>query len=225
MLQNGTRMVSPDQTSASFALGTANAVGQTTFPGTEALTRYTDFADPNSPYYSWNASMPNDIQAFADGKVAMIFGFEYDNLILKQIAPTLNYQAMSLPQVRDTDTPVDYASYWVETVTKNADNPDLAWQVVRDLALQMGGQYRSATGRPDPSPVVSVPSALDRSNPLDPFSFQQQTATSWYKSKRPDKIDTIFHDLIQHVGTKQQQPQNAIEAAAQQVTQILQKEQ
>ncbi len=222
MLQNGTEMVSPEQTNASFHLGAPNAVGQTTFPGTEALLRYTSFADPASPHYSWNASMPSDIQAFAEGKVAMIFGFQYYELILNQIAPTLRYKAMPLPQVRDSGDPIDYASYWVETVTKNADNPELAWQVVRDLTSQYGANYRAATGRPNPQPVSPIPTIIERATPQDPFQFQQQTATSWYKTKRPDKVDGIFRDLIQRVATKQQAAQNAIEEAAQRYTQVLQ---
>ncbi|MBI2589426.1 extracellular solute-binding protein [Candidatus Berkelbacteria bacterium] len=224
MLQNGAEMVSPEHTNASFHLGVKNAVGQTVFKGTEALERFTGFADPAKSYYSWNTSMPGDVQAFIEGKAAMIFGFQYYELIFNQLAPTLKYSSIPLPQVRDIDTPVDYASYYIETVTKNTKNPTLAWEVLKNLVIERGNPYRSATKRPDPKPEEEPPTVLDRGESGNPFAYQQQTAKSWYKTKRPDKVDTIFRDLIQRVGTKSQAPQNAIEEAAQKISAILQGE-
>lgn len=225
MLQNHTEMTSAEHTNASFHLGVKDAVGQTTFPGTEALQRYANFADPKQPYYSWNASMPNDMQAFMQNKAAMIFGYQYYQLAFKQQAPNMQYSVMPFPQVRDTDTPVDYASYYVETVTKNAKDPVLAWQVLSNLTINRGGMYRQADNRPSPKPVLEPPTVIQRGDFADPFTYEQQTAVDWYKTKRPDKVDAIFRDLIQKVGTRNQPAQNAIEAAAQQVSAILQAEQ
>ena len=225
MLQNGTEMISPERTGASFHLGKQNAVGQTAFLGTEALQRFTNFADPGQPYYTWNASMPNDITAFIQNKAAMIFGYQYYQLAFEQQAPNLQFSTMPFPQVRDTDTPVDYASYYVETVTKNADDPVLAWEVLTNLVMERGDKYRQADGRPNPKVVNSPPTVIERAEPINPFNYEQQTAVDWYKSKRADKVDTIFRELIQQVGTRQRVPQNAIEAAAQEVSTLLQKEQ
>lgn len=226
MLQNGTQMLSPERTNAAFHLGTKNASGATIFLGTEALKRYTSFADPSQPFYSWNPGMQNDVTAFTTGKAAMIFGFDYYKLIFNQIAPTLRYSSLPFPQVRDTDQPVDYPSYYVETVTKNAKNPELAWKVLKNLVIDRGGQYRSATKRPDPEPKAEPPTVIERGDSgLDPFTYQQQSATDWYKTKRPDKVDSLFRSLISDVTEHGQTPQNAIEAAAQQVSKILQAEQ
>lgn len=222
MLQNQTQLVSPERSTAAFHLGVKDQVGQTTFPGTEALVRYTAFADPNKPQYSWNASMPSDVQAFVDGKVAMIFGYQYYGLRFQQLAPTLRATSMALPQVRDSAQPVDFPQYWVETVTKNAKNPNLAWNVVKNLVVDRGTSYRTATNRPSPNKVEEPPPVIERADQGNPFSFQQETAQSWFKGKRPDKVDAIFRDLIQRVGTRTQSPQNSIEDAAQQVTELLQ---
>lgn len=225
MLQNGTQMLSPEQSSATFHLGTQDAAGQTRFLGTEALTRYTAFADSSKPFYSWNSGMSNDVQAFIEGRAAMIFGFQYYELIFKQQAPTLKYSSNPFPQVRDTDTPVDYPSYYIETVTKNADNPELAWKVLKNLVIDRGGEYRSATKRPDPEPKEETPTVIERGEGgINPFQYQQQTAKGWYKTKRPDKVDAIFDTLVNQVAVDKQSPQNAIEAAAKQVSEILQVE-
>lgn len=224
MLQNGTEMVSPERTNASFHLGRQNALGQTTFLGTEALQRFTNFADPNQPYYTWNDSMPNDMAAFMQNRVAMIFGYQYYRLAFQQQAPNLQFDVMPFPQVRDTDTPVDYASYYIETVTKNADDPQLAWQVLANLVIERGDMYRQADQRPSPKPVLEPPTVIQRAELTNPLTYEQQTVKDWYKSKRADKVDTIFRNLIQQVGTRQRAAQNAIEAAAQQVSAILQLE-
>jgi ABC-type glycerol-3-phosphate transport system substrate-binding protein len=225
MLQNHTEMTSVEHTNASFHLGVKDAVGQTTFPGTDALQRFTNFADPSKPYYTWNASMPNDMQAFMTNKAAMIFGYQYYELAFKQQAPNLQYSVMPFPQIRDTDTPIDYPSYYVETVTKNAKDPQLAWQVLANLVIQRGDMYRQADQRPSPKVVSEPPTVILRADKTNPFAYEQQTAVDWYKTKRPDKVDAIFRDLIQRVGTRQQAAQNAIEAAAQQVSTLLQQEQ
>ena len=221
MLQNGTQMLSPEKTNSTFHLPSTGNTGQQTYLGTEALKRFTSFADPNDANYSWNANMPNDVQAFIEGKTAMFFGYQYHQLLLKQTAPLLQYDIMPFPQVRDTATPVDYASYWVEGVTKNANDPDLAWQVVKSLVFTHGGSYRGATGRPAPHFSGDPVTTLDRAEQSDPFSFQQATALSWHKTKRPDRVDTYFRDMIQQVGTKQTSAQNAIEAAAKRVSEQL----
>lgn len=225
MLQNGTPMVAQEKTNATFQLPQTGNTGQQTYPGTEALKRYAVFADPASDYYSWNASMPNDVQAFIDGKTAMFFGYQYHQLLFQQTAPLLQYDTVPFPQIRDTSTPVDYASYWVEGVTKNADDPELAWQIVKKLAFDYGTNYRQATGRPAPFPYSEYVSVLDRAGKTNPLSFQQATAQSWYKTKRPDRIDQIFREMIQEVGTKQTAPQNAIEAAAKRVSTQLEADQ
>lgn len=225
MLQNGTQMLSPERSNATFHLGTRNSAGSTIFLGTEALKRYTSFADPSQPHYSWNSSMPNDVDAFMTGKAAMIFGFDYYKLIYNQVAPTLKYDVNPFPQVRDTDKPVDYPSYYVETVTKNARNPDAVWKVLKNLVIDRGGEYRSATKRPDPEPKLEPPSVIERGDSgQNPFDYQQQSATDWYKTKRPDKVDAIFRSLISDVTERGQTHQNAIEGAAKQVSEILQKE-
>lgn len=225
MLQNGTQMLSPERSSATFHLGTKNSAGQTVFLGTEALKRYTSFADKSQPYYSWNSSMPNDVDAFMTGKAAMIFGFDYYKLIYNQVAPTLQYDTSPFPQVRDTDKPVDYPSYYVETVTKNAKNPDAVWKVLKNLVIDRGGEYRSATKRPDPEPKLEPPTVIERGDGgQDPFTYQQQSATGWYKTKRPDKVDAIFRNMISDVTEDGQSLQNATESAAKQVSEILQKE-
>lgn len=219
MLQNGTEMLNPGETNASFHLRQENNALQIFFPGTEALNLYTSFADPKSPFYSWNSRMRGDIEEFVQGKTAMIFGFQYFEVILDQVAPTLNYTAMPFPQVRDNAQPLDYAQYWVETVTKNAKNPEAAWLIVKEI-INASGTFLNTTGRYNPRPVSGAPSIIERVNRSDPQGYQGQTATSWFKTNRPDKVDEIFSYMISRVN-QGEKPQNAIEEGAQKTTEIL----
>lgn len=222
MLQNDTEMLSAAETNASFHLRQENNALQMVYPGTEALNLYTSFANPSSAWYSWNSSMRGDIESFVQGKTAMIFGFQYFETILSQVAPTLDYTPMPFPQVRDNTEPLDYAQYWVETVTKNSSNPEAAWLILKEITSSTSS-FLNATRRAEPFPINSIPTILERANRRDPQAYQGQTATSWFKTKRPDVVDTIFQRMITNVN-RGEKPQNAIEEAAQDVTDILQQD-
>ncbi|MBI4022833.1 hypothetical protein HY375_01565 [Candidatus Berkelbacteria bacterium] len=220
MLQNGTQMLAPDDQNATFHLAIDGPAGAKIFRGTEALTRYTSFADPANSFYTWNASMPDDVQAFLDGKVAMIFGYQYYELLFRQLAPTFSYAVVPFPQIADTERPVDYGSYWVEVVTKSAENPGLTWGVLAKLGGDFNQSFLDSTGRPSPRPTTdAIPSTIGRaSETKSPFSYQPQTATSWRKGKRPDRVDNLFRDMIRRVSQDGEPAQTAIEATAKLVT-------
>jgi len=68
MLQSGVRMTDTENTSATFARPVNNtAVGEI------ALKYYTDFANPSMRTYTWNDAQHYSIDAFAEGRTAMMF--------------------------------------------------------------------------------------------------------------------------------------------------------
>jgi multiple sugar transport system substrate-binding protein len=225
MLQNHAQMVSADKKTATFNLFTNKSTGEPVYSGTNSLIFYTSFANPSKDNYSWNNSMGNSVQAFMEGRVAMMLNYSYVKQTILQQAPTLNYDVAPLPQIKGTTVPIDYASYWVETVTKNSQNPQEAWNFIKYVATKGNSMYISATKRPSPDSVSkdNVPKSIDirASSGSDPFQFQKMSATSWYKGKRADKVDTIFKDMIDNVISKGQSAQTSIDAAAAQVTELL----
>jgi ABC-type glycerol-3-phosphate transport system substrate-binding protein len=227
MLQNGTKMVSDDKKSAAFNLSQAKTTGEPVYPGTQALEFFTSFSNPSKETYSWNNSMPNSYDMFKQGKLAMMFGYAYQVNQLKQEVPTLNFNAAPLPQIKGASTPVDYASYWTETVTKNSKNPDSAWRFIAYASSKGLSNYISTTKLPSPLKAVDsiVPKTTERNiNYANTFSFQVNSAKDWFKGRYPRKVDQAFLDMINNVAVYNQPTQTAIDSAATKVTQLLQAE-
>ena len=144
-LQYGANFYNAAVSEATFA---ARHEGVLTYPGLEALNLYISFADPTQRHYSWaDASADPDsdekeIDAFAKGEVSMIIGYAYTyNDIVNRIGVlkakgegTMDKNAIriaEIPQIYDPDTSKDkrvtYASYFAETVSRNCERPDVAW--------------------------------------------------------------------------------------------------
>lgn len=227
MLQNGTKMVSDDKKSAAFNLSQSKTTGEPVYPGTQALEFFTSFSNPSKETYSWNNSMPNSYDTFKQGKLAMMIGYAYQVNQLKQEVPTLNFGVAPLPQIKGASTPVDYASYWTETVTKNSKNPDSAWRFIAYASGKGLNNYISTTKLPSPLKAndAIVPKITERNvNKANTFAFQVNSAQDWFKGRYPLKVDQTFLDMINNVAVYNQPSQTAIDSAATKVTQLLQAE-
>lgn len=116
MLQDGTKMIG-DNGQINFDNSTA-VNNQTVFPGEDALNFYTQFASSSSPNYTWNPSQDYSIDAFAEGKTAMMLNYSWHMATVAQKAPKLNFGVAFVPQFPNTPK-VNFANYWAFGVAKN----------------------------------------------------------------------------------------------------------
>ena len=100
-------------------------------PGIEAFRFYTDFANPAKEVYSWNADLPNSLEMFIQGKLAFMLGYTYHLPIIKTRAPKINLGIAPLPQIEGSDKKVNFANYWVQTVSKKSQHINEAWDFVQ----------------------------------------------------------------------------------------------
>lgn len=213
MLQNGAEMTNVDKTAASFHLPDKKQTGDPYYPGTEALDFYTAFALANRAVYNWNDKLGSSLDAFMNKKAAMMINFQYVQHDIKQKAPTLFYDIAPLPQIKGSTSPVNVASYMMETVTKNSAHPDIAWDFIKFLTdPSRASMYRSATRRPPAlrSLVENETGAM----------MGVRIAKAVYKPDAP-KYDSLFREMIRAVVDLRQPPQAAIEVAANKVTELL----
>ena len=89
--------------------------------GRNALEFYTRFASATSSAYTWNDSFPTAFEAFAKGKVAMVFGYAGDISEVKDQNPFLNFAVAPTPQA-DLEKTVNGADYWGLTVSPKTAN-------------------------------------------------------------------------------------------------------
>jgi len=84
----------------------------------KALAFYTEFSKTNSQYYSWNPQMHNSLDAFSEGRLAMMFNYSWQIDAIKKKSPKLNFSVAPFPQIPNT-LRVDYANYWGYGVSQN----------------------------------------------------------------------------------------------------------
>jgi ABC-type glycerol-3-phosphate transport system substrate-binding protein len=204
MMQNGTKMVSDDLGTAEFNTA-QNLFGNIQYPGTKALTFYSSFADPKSPNYTWNSSMDDSIQAFAEGKTAMLIDYGSATQEIQRLTPNLQFQANSIPQISQTANPINFVKYDTMAVAKTTKIPKTAWNFVLEAtSASYVGAYDSISRK------TSMLGVSDQ----DVFN-----AVSWY-NPNPDQVEAIFKDAIQQVNNNKD-IQTAMDGAAGQVTTLL----
>src|SRR3989344_1121575 len=203
MIQTGVRMTDIDNTEALFS-GRVN----NTPVGELALKYYTDFANPSVRTYTWNDAQHYSVDAFIEGKTAMMFNYSHEVEVLKNKSSRLNFGVAPMPQVSRTDVK-NYANYWGVGVVANSKFPNEAWKFVAYLASKDGAQsYLSATLRPSAHrDLIEL-----QKNDLDlgVFAVQALSARSWYQIDNT-AIETIFADMIDDVNFRRFSVKDSLE--------------
>lgn len=96
----------------------------------QALEIYRKFAEGKSK--SWDDSLPNSVNAFAQGKVAMILAPSWEVLVINKMNPDIKIKVVSVPTVPGLP-PISIANYWVEGVNKHSKEQFEAWKFLKFL--------------------------------------------------------------------------------------------
>ena len=90
----------------------------------DAILYYASFAK-NSESKTWDEWMGNSTQAFAEGRVAMIFAPSWLIHDILKLNPVLPIGVAPVPQLNEAQV-ADWATYWVEGVNKATAYQDAA---------------------------------------------------------------------------------------------------
>jgi multiple sugar transport system substrate-binding protein len=189
MMQNGTTMTSDDRVQFAEPDRTTKE-----YLGLDAVRFYTDFANPVKEVYTWNDEQPDSFEAFVTGKTAFFFGYSYHLPLIKSRAPKLNFGTSALPQISEGRT-VNFANYWVETVSKASQNSKWAWDFLQFAASEeQVMDYLDAAGKPTARRGL-INEQIDDED-LFVFVSQLLTATSWYRGNDAQVMEEAMGDLI-----------------------------
>ncbi len=192
MMQDGTRIVSSDRTRAMFHITTSTSSLSTTRPGANALNYFASFSNPNKPTYSWNPSMPQALDAFAQGKVAMIIGFSDVGDTLKIKYPNFHFDTAPVPQLtlNGLQKDVNLIKFDVETVTKSADSYEASWRFMqRYTQPDVMNDVANVQGR-------QTPYLADLTTRSDSFPQKQILSGQAVFEKNRDQFDGAFRQMI-----------------------------
>lgn len=218
IMQNGGEMTNPMHSAATFAEGKVDAQGNSYVPAHEALEFYSEFASPRKSVYTWNPLMHYSIDAFIEGKLAMMFSYSYNIPTIKLKAPNLDFKASTMPQIAG-GREVNFANYWTNVVSAKTSYPTEAWTfLVFAAQKERIKQFCEATRRP-PS-RQDLFDMFDNDPELEIFTHQILTAKTWIR-KDNDAADIIFEEMIEDVILGKQTIQQAVQEAVAKINQTM----
>ncbi len=163
-------------------------------PAMSVVNFFTDFANSNRDTYSWNESMDNALDAFANGSLAFFFGYSYHYPLIKARAPQLNIGILPMLQL-NPENPINAANYWAQAVVGKSKHPNEAWALVNYLTHSTATkEYLDSTGRP--TALRAYISAQLEKPELAPFASQVLIADNWYRGKNYEAAAKAINDLL-----------------------------
>ncbi len=221
MLQNGTKMISDDKRTTTLDEGVF-LNDETYYPGKDALRFYTEFSNPSKKTYTWNRQMPYSIDAFADGKSAMMLSYAYHIPTINSKNSYLNYGIGKMPQIKGRAFDINYANYWAYTVSKKSKSSGAAWDFLLYLTQEkVNKDYLKKTNRPTAQRNLVDWQKNDNLN-LAVFAEQSLTAKSWYQIDSA-KIENILSSAIESIVLGASTLDDTIENIANQINLLLKK--
>lgn len=223
MYQNGTNIISDNLKTATFSLSKETATDANEFSGRRALDFYTSFATPNSPNFSWSDSAGNDVDAFINGKVAMIFGYpELENYFEAKF-PNFTYQKTFVPQLHtDNSKIVDYGKFTAFSVNKLSSKSSEAWELINALMLT-SDSFLSATDLPASTKNSDSKISFEQRSDDSPEALSLLSAKTLVRGRYPEEFDNAIKYAIFETNNKTQEVAGALNTAANAATLLLNK--
>lgn len=219
MMQNGTVMID-NSGRVIFDIVPPSFKDQQYNPGLEALRFYTDFSNPAKEVYSWNKTLDNSLSLFAQGKLALMFGFAYHLPQIRAQAPKLNFGIAKLPQIEGNPQAINFANYWIETVSNKSKYSNEAWDFVQFATkLELAKLYLNQVKKP--TALRSLINEQIEDMDLGVFAEQVLTAESWYRGADSNASEKIIGEMIDAVVAGQDKIENIISTSARKVQQTI----
>ncbi|MDO9399830.1 MAG: extracellular solute-binding protein [bacterium] len=219
MMQSGAVMME-DSGQVAFNKMPETLNQQQSAPGIEALRFYTDFSNPAKEVYSWNKDLNDSLTMFTQGKLAMFFGYSYQLPQIRSLAPKLNFGIAKLPQIEGNPQSINFANYWMETVSSKSKNADVAWDFIQFATqAEQAKLYLDATKRP--TALRSLIGGQLEGEDTSIFVEQVLTAKSWYKGANANAMETIIGEMIDSVMADKDKIENIINLGAQKIQQTI----
>jgi multiple sugar transport system substrate-binding protein len=197
MMQSGANMISDNGQVLFHVTPPSNPANYS--PGLDALRFYTDFVDPVKESYTWNSELPNSLEMFISGNLAIMFSYSYDLETIKAQAPKLNFSVTKLPQIEGAPpTNINFANYWIEVVSKKSPVSNEAWDFIQFITKEEQAKlYTEKTKRP--TALRALVAKQKEDNEIGVFADQVLTAKSWYRGKNAQAAEDAIAEMIDAV--------------------------
>ena len=158
--------------------------------------------------------MPQAIDAFGQGKVAMVIGYADFGAQLKSKYPRFTFDSAAIPQISGTAKPVTVSRFTVDSVTKGASSISLSEKLLSEQdSTEVSADLAKSVNLRSPS-LKNLVSATD---------FQSQAVLNTrvvYKKHHLD-FDTAFLQMIRDVSQNGFPPATAIDQGSAKINTLL----
>ncbi len=135
----------------------------------QAMEFYTQFSRAGSPYYSWNMDQHYSIDAFYEGRLAMMINYSWHMDTIKRKNAKLGFGVAPLPQ-RSVGAPKNMSNYWTlvvakhrEPVTPSGRTPEFPVDRYDELRIAESWQLLDYLALPHPDGMMTLRNFLDPS--------------------------------------------------------------
>lgn len=218
MLQAGSPIVTTDArgqrvSTLSDASATSNKIVA------DAVTFYTQFANPSNKNYVWNRALPNSRQAFVSGDLANYIGFSSELSTITALNPNLNFDIAAFPQAPNARLSVTFGNMTGLAMlrsTKNPTNTLAALMLIggKDFVSLWANYANLAPARRD----------LIVSHPNDPYLdvvYSSALISRGWLDPNPRSTETIFRSLVERITSGQLSVAQALSTAHRELTSVL----
>ena len=192
-------------------------------PGKRGIEFYTEFANPKKEIYSWNSDQENSIKAFAQGKVAMIIGYNYYVKNLLAINSDLNYGISRMPQLENS-TPINFSNVAIPVVSNlnnckvepvelsdEVDCAKISWSFLSFAAEKENSkQYLDLTGKVAARKDL-IQKQIESGGGISIFASQVESSRSY--NKFDDRIDNILVNMIDEINLDREEIDKIVDKA------------
>jgi multiple sugar transport system substrate-binding protein len=222
MMQNGAKMmengnVAFHQIPSAFKNDNYN-------PGLEALRFYTDFAEPAKEVYCWNESMKNSLDLFAEGKLAIMFGYSYHLPEIRSKSPSLEFSIAPMPQIEGNSKKINYGNYWLEAVSRKTEHVQEAWDFIHFATTDPKNAKIYLENTNNLTALRSLINEQVDDPEIGVFAEQILTTKTWYKGEKPLAAEKAMRKMIDMANSGEQKLIDVLSQGASRVQQTIKKD-
>ncbi len=191
-------------------------------PTQTALRFYTEFADPVKSVYTWNRSLPNSLDAFVQGNLALYVGYASEVAEIQARNDHLNFDVAPLPQIRSGEQKrvLTFGTLYALAVPRTANNVNGGVQMAMYLTSERPSQlFSELTGIPSPRRDVLSEAPSD---PLALIFRNSALISRAWLDPDPQATNSIFRRMVGDVTSGARRLSDTIQRADQEFRVLMQ---
>lgn len=185
------------------------------------LDFYTEFSNTRKPAYSWNSSLPDSVEAFAAGDLAIYFGLASDNSYIQALNPNLDYGVASFPQIESSERRSTFGYVYSFVLLKNSPNIQAAYNLAD--AIVSGGYSDVLAKNLGMAPARIDQLGVIQTDTFFPVVYDSAIKTRVWLDPEPNETRRIFDRMVSTITVSRESSSQATEIGRNLIVELIRK--